>query len=234
MPGISPIGPFGTIRLDKVIFYNDLRMIIFVVEISRASLRSGVPEKTNAMWWRSIVLLFAAVAFCVSAAAQKVALKNNLLMDGMASPNLGLEFRTGASTSVDIPASLNLWSFGEGKKFKHVAVQPEFRWWSCQPFAGHFWGLHAHYASYNVGGIGPFSTIEDNRYDGWLAGAGISYGYNWILAPRWSIEASVGVGYAYFSYDKYPCGRCRPRIHSGTKHYFGPTKIAVTLVFLIK
>lgn len=99
-------------------------MLIFVVEISRASLRSGVPEKTNAMWWRSIVLLFAAVAFCVSAAAQKVALKNNLLMDGMASPNLGLEFRTGASTSVDIPASLNLWSFGEGKKFKHVAVQP--------------------------------------------------------------------------------------------------------------
>ncbi|WP_295940333.1 DUF3575 domain-containing protein [uncultured Alistipes sp.] len=183
---------------------------------------------------KKIILLFIALVSCTLVSGQKVALKNNLLMDAMASPNLGIEFKTGKRTTLEIPASLNLWSFSSDKKFKHVAVQPEFRWWSCQPFAGHFWGIHAHYASYNVGGIGPFTTIKDNRYDGWLAGAGFTYGYNWVLGRRWSLEATVGVGYAYMSYDKYGCGKCQPLDKRGTKHYFGPTKIGLTLVFLIK
>ena len=186
------------------------------------------------MQTQKLILVLIAVLSCAVTSAQKIALKNNLLMDAMASPNLSLEFKVGTRMTIDIPASLNLWSFSDTKKFKHFAVQPEVRWWLCQPFTGHFWGVHAHYASYNVGGIGPFKTIKDNRYEGWLTGAGISYGYNWILAPRWSIEATVGVGYAYLSYDKYPCGKCQPLTRHRTTHYFGQTKFALTLVFLFK
>lgn len=186
------------------------------------------------MWRKCIILLITAAAATGVANAQKVALKNNLLMDGMASPNLAVEFKMGARTTLEIPASLNLWTFGDNKKFKHVAVQPEFRWWLCAPFTGHFFGIHGHYARYNVGGIGPFSTIKHNRYEGWLAGAGVSYGYSWILGPRWSIEATAGVGYAYMDYDKYPCGKCEPASGHKTKHYFGPTRLAVSIIFLIK
>ena len=186
------------------------------------------------MWHKEIILLITATVFCTVASAQKVAIKNNLLMDGMASPNLGIEFKTGNRNTLEIPASFNLWNFSDDRKFKHFAVQPEFRWWLCEPFTGHFWGIHAHYAFYNVGGIGPFSSIKNNRYEGWVAGAGLSYGYNWIISPRWSIEFSVGAGYAYFSYDKYPCGKCQPKSYHKNKHYFGPTKAALTLVYLIK
>ena len=172
--------------------------------------------------------------FCMFASAQKVAVKNNLLMDAMASVNFGVEFKTGVRTTLNIPASMNLWSFSDDKKFKHVAVQPEFRWWKCQPFTGHFLGVHAHYASYNVGGIGPFKTIKDNRYEGWLIGAGVSYGYNWILAPRWSLETTVGIGYAHMTHDKYACGKCQPKIGREHVNYFGLTKLGLTLVFLLK
>ena len=181
-----------------------------------------------------IIFLIVAAALSGTAYAQKIALKNNLLMDGMASVNLGAEFATGARTSVEVPASLNLWSFSDSKKFKHFAVQPEFRWWVCQPFTGHFFGAHAHYASYNVGGLGPFKAIRNYRYEGWLAGAGVSYGYDWILGPRWSLEATVGVGYAYMSMDKFPCGRCRLPVAHKRVHYFGPTRISVSVIFLIK
>jgi len=183
---------------------------------------------------RKLTIVLIALVGCTSAYAQKVALKNNFLMDGMASPNLAVEFRTGIRTTLEIPASVNLWSFSDDKKFKHIAVQPEFRWWTCQPFSGHFFGIHAHYASFNAGGIGPFNTIKNNRYEGWLAGGGVTYGYTWILAPRWSLEASVGAGYAYLSYDKFPCGKCQPKSYHKNKHYFGPTKAALTLVFMIK
>lgn len=183
---------------------------------------------------KGFILLIIAVSVCTFANAQKVALKNNLFMDAMAAVNLGAEFKIGKRTTLDVPASLNLWSFSDSKKFKHFAVQPEFRWWKCEPFTGHFLGIHAHYASYNVGGIGPFKTIKDNRYEGWLVGAGVSYGYHWLIAPRWSLETTVGIGYAYMSHDKYPCGKCQPSVGHKKAHYFGPTRLGLTLVFLLK
>lgn len=181
------------------------------------------------------ILLFVLISFYPSVVkAQNIALKNNLFIDATASVNLGLEFRTGERTTLLIPGSLNLWNFTEKRKFKHAATQPEFRWWVCEPFTGHFWGVHAHYAFYNVGGIGPFTALKNNRYEGWLLGAGVSYGYDWILGPRWTLEATVGVGYAYLDYDKYPCGKCEALTGSKTRHYFGPTKLGLTFVFLIK
>lgn len=183
---------------------------------------------------KGFILLVMAILFCSVTKAQKVALKNNLLMDGMASANLGVEFKVGVRTTLDIPGSLNLWSFSDNKRFKHFAVQPEFRWWKCQPFTGHFVGVHAHYASYNVGGIRPFKIIKNNRFEGWLLGAGVSYGYNWLIAPRWSLETTVGMGYAYMSHDKFRCGKCQPAIGHQNKHYFGLTRLGVTLIFLIK
>ncbi|MCD7901965.1 MAG: DUF3575 domain-containing protein [Bacteroides sp.] len=181
-----------------------------------------------------VILLFIATVFTTHAYTQNVALKNNLILDGTASVNLGVEFKTGKRTTAEIPFSFNSWDYSEDKKLKHIAVQPEFRWWACSPFTGHFWGIHGHYAFFNAGGVGPFTSLKENRYEGWLAGAGVSYGYNWILAPRWSIEATVGVGYAYISYDKFRCGKCQPPITQGTKNYFGLTKVGLTFVFLLK
>lgn len=38
--------------------------------------------------------------------------------------------------------------------------------------------------------------LGNYRYDGKIYGAGISYGYHWILKNRWSMEATIGAGYA--------------------------------------
>ena len=186
------------------------------------------------LMYRKVIILMIISTLCISARAQVLALKNNFLMDAMASPNLGVEFKVGRKATIDIPASFNFWNFSDDKKFKHFAVQPEFRWWVCQPFGGHFFGAHAHYAYYNVGGLSPFRTLKDNRYEGWLVGAGVSYGYNRLLSPRWSLEATIGVGYAYMSHDKYPCGKCRPSVGHRSRHYFGPTRAAVSLIYLLK
>lgn len=166
--------------------------------------------------------------------AQKWAVKSNLLYDATTTINLGAELKLGKRTTLDMPFSLNPWTFSDSKKFKHFLVQPEFRWWLCEPFTGHFWGVHAHYAYFNVGGVQPLKIIRNNRHEGWLVGAGISYGYDWLIGGRWSLEATIGVGYAYIDYDRYGCGNCGPKLKSDGYHYFGPTKVGVTLVFLIK
>ena len=161
-------------------------------------------------------------------------IKTNLLYDATATFNLGLEFRTGRHTSFDLPFNFNPWTFSNDRKWKHILVQPEFRWWLRETFDGHFFGLHGHYAYYNISNLPkpPFSEyMNTHRFEGWLAGLGVSYGYRWNFNHRWALEATVGLGYAYLEYDKFDCGRCGELIDTEVKHYIGPTKVGLNLIY---
>ncbi len=162
-------------------------------------------------------------------------IKTNLLYDATTTINLGVEFGLGQKTSLEIPISYNPWTFDNNKKWKHILVQPEFRWWMGENrFKGSFFGLHAHYAYYNVGALDspPFTEyMNQYRFQGWLVGAGLSYGYRWNFSEHWGMEATLGVGYAYLSYDKYVCQTCGKKLGSETKNYFGPTKAGLSLIY---
>lgn len=195
---------------------------------------------------KRILLLLALFAGCLSPAfCQKVGLKTNLLYDATSTINLGIEVALSKRITLDVSGNLNPWSFRDNMKMKHILIQPEFRWWTCERYNGHFFGVHAHWAHYNWGGMLPwgfrngkmFGSIEnraiiDHRYQGWLAGAGLSYGYQWMLSKHWNFEASIGLGYAYLKYDKYLCHKCGKKIGEDSKHYFGPTKAALSLIYL--
>lgn len=176
---------------------------------------------------------------------QKAGIKTNLLYDATSTINLGAEIALGRRVTLDVSGNLNLWKFRDNRKMKHILVQPEIRWWTCERFNGHFFGLHFHWAHYNWGGMLPwgfrtgkmFGSVEsrpmlDHRYQGWLAGGGLTYGYQWLLGRHWNLEASIGVGYAYLDYDKYLCHKCGRRISADSRHYFGPTKAAISLIYL--
>lgn len=161
------------------------------------------------------------------------ALKSNLLLDATTSFSLGFETKIGRRLTLDVPVSYNPWTFPENRKWKHIFTQPEVRYWLCEPFYGHFLGAHAHYAFYNVGRL-PFGELRDHRYEGWLVGAGVSYGYHWMLGSNWSLEASLGLGYAYLDYEKFECYYCGDKLKDGKRHYFGATKVALSLIYIIK
>jgi len=181
-----------------------------------------------------------------SAHAQKVAVKTNLLYGaGTLTPNLGIEFGLGQRATLDLWGGYNPWNIEgtamDNKKWVHYLVQPEFRYWFCERFNGHFLGLHGLYGQYNVGGIevpnifGSEPLMDKNhRYEGSAYGGGLSYGYHWMWNKRWGMEFTVGFGAARFEYDKYKCEMCSEVIGKESKTYFGPTKAGITLVFLIK
>lgn len=76
--------------------------------------------------------------------------------------------------------------------------------------------------------------IYINSYEGWFIGAGVSYGYHLIMSPRFSMEFSVGVGYAYLGYDKNRCTNCKKKLDEKSTHYFGPTQASIALVYMLK
>ncbi len=162
-------------------------------------------------------------------------IKTNLLYDLTATINLGVEFRIGRRMSLDLPFNYNPFQFSNNRKWKHFLAQPEVRWWLGEDvFRGHFVGAHAHYAFFNIGNLphGPFSEyMQQHRFQGNAYGVGASYGYRWNFSHRWGMEATLGVGYIYKEYDVFECRTCGDFIASKKKHYFGPTKIGVSLIY---
>lgn len=192
-------------------------------------------------------IMMVAALFSSTAFAQEVGIKTNLLYDATTTINLGMEFKIASQWTMDISGNYNPWTFSDDRKMKLWLVQPEARWWICERFNGHFVGVHALGGQYNIGGMLPWGfkngkmmgfikneNIMENRYEGWTVGVGASYGYHWILGRRWGLEATIGLGYAYFNYDKYKCEHCGEKLKSGHQNYFGPTKIGVSLIYMIK
>ena len=186
-------------------------------------------------------LVAVACGIAMSINAQKVALKSDLLADGILNPNLGIEVGIAPKWTLDVTGQFNLWTLSHDRRWKHWAMQPEARYWFCDRFAGHFVGLHLHGGQYNIGGVdGKINflgtdarKLNDTRYQGWFAGAGIAYGYARILGRHWNIEAEIGLGYSYTRYDRFQCEGCGRKIETDRPHnYFGLTKTAINIVYL--
>lgn len=171
-------------------------------------------------------------------AFSRLALKTNLLQGLTTTFNLGTEVRLNDYLSLDLAVGYNPWTFSDNKKLKHILVQTELRYWIQEPFNGHFLGVHPTYVNFNTGNLDlPLDILpglEEYRYRGNGYGLGVSYGYQWILSPRWSMEASFGFGYLYLDYTRYECKTCGGKVDDGSKHYFGPTRAAVSLIYILK
>jgi hypothetical protein len=89
---------------------------------------------------------------------------------------------------------------------------------------------------FDMGGVDipiwELENLKDRRYDGSAIGFGISYGYQWILSSRWGLEATLGIGYARFDYDIYSV-EGGVKIGENKKDYFGPSKGAISITYVI-
>ena len=158
-------------------------------------------------------MLGIAMSLSTLAFGQSVALKTNLVDDALLNVNAGIEVGLAPKWTLDIPASFNAWTLSHDRRWKHWWVQPGARYWFCNRFAGHFVGVHTQGGQYNMGGFDGkwnlFGTdarkLRDTRYQGWFLGAGVSYGYSFILGKHWNLEGEIGIGYSYTRYDSYPC-----------------------------
>lgn len=195
-----------------------------------------------------LLILSIILSFSLHGFAQEFALKSNLLYDAMTTPNLGVEIGLPGRSTLNIVYGLNPWTFGSGdngqRKAKHWVVQPEYRWWHCSKFNGSFIGVHALGGQLNAANVdipvpGFFFNgdnlqkgVKDYRYEARFAGAGVTYGYQWILGRHWNLEAEIGAGYIHAWYDKFACDECGAKIGSGGTNYVGLTKLGLSFLYI--
>ena len=172
------------------------------------------------------------------AAAQTVALKTNALYWATTTPNIGAEVRLAPRWTIGLTAGYNPFTYSDNTKLKHVLVEPEARYWLCSTYAGHFVGANLIYSHYNAGNIslplGVFPELDDHRFQGDIGAVGLLYGYSWMLSPRWSLEAVVGLGVGVTHYKKYTCEVCGSQVDEDTRWLFMPTKLALSVVYYLK
>ena len=193
----------------------------------------------------------------------RFSLKTNLLYGATTTINLGAEFFLNRYFTLDLLAGWNPWRHRANVKFAHWMIQPTLRFWIQEPFNGHFLGLSLMYCNFNVSGIRPpynligrhleptmtgvgtvgtfrmFSRLAQGGNDGYrfrgdAYSISLQYGHQWVLSPRWSIEAFINVGYMFLDYQLWRGGWCGRRLGSETRHYWGPTNAGISLIYIIR
>ena len=97
-----------------------------------------------------------------------------------------------------------------------------------KPLTGHHLGVYGQMLTYDfeLGGTGYQSKLS--------YGAGIEYGYSLPVAKRLNIDFGIGIGYLGGEYKEYePIDGHYVWQATRQRHWFGPTKAEISLVWLI-
>ena len=156
-----------------------------------------------------------------------IALKTNIAYDAIAVPNLAFEIQCSKHISVELPVMFSGWDISSEHAVRTFAIQPEGRWWLKKAGTGHFFGVHAHMALFNV-------KWDENRYQSInrpLLGAGVSYGYKLPFSRHWGAEFTLGAGYANMQYDTYYNIDNGAKIETKNRNYWGITRVSLSLSY---
>lgn len=164
-----------------------------------------------------------------------MALKTNMLYDAALVPNIGIEFFLGKG-----------WTIGADWMYAWWRIDRKHYYWrtyggdlyvrkyfgkkaGVKPLQGHHLGVYGQILTYDMetGGRGYLG-------DRWSWGAGIEYGYSLPVARKLNIDFSIGAGYLTGEYMEYlPMDGHYVWQSTRQRHWFGPTKAEISLVWLL-
>ena len=167
-----------------------------------------------------------------------VALRTNLLYDATLSPNLGFDVRVDSAWTVGLLAGVNAWDIDktENKKWRHMLFSLRARKFRKNLFEKGYYEGDLIYSHFNVGNIkfpfGLYSAVKNHRLQGDLVALGGKYGYSWILARDWRIEAEGGIAVGYAWFKEYDCPHCGAFLGNGDRIFLLP-QLGINVVYII-
>lgn len=184
------------------------------------------------------ITLCIALMMALQMSAQQVTVSNNLLYDAWLTPNLRLGVRLSPHWSMGLTGGYRPWPADENtsRKWKHLLVSPDLRYWTDSVNVHHFFGVNLIYSHYNVADVkfpfGLWKSVRDERRQGDLGTLGAFYGYSLPIARHWNIEALVGAAVGYTKFDRFECGHCGTKMGNEHKWFVIP-QAALSIVYNI-
>lgn len=162
-----------------------------------------------------------------------LAIKSNLLFDSFVIPNIGAEI--GIYKGLTISGSYyNIWLRDKAwtSWYRFEGFEAGVNWYfnkENRPFKGHHIGIYGQLVTWDF-------TINGRGYlaERWAYGGGISYGYILPIGKRFNLDFEIGIGYLGGNMHKYiPEDGHRVWQSYEPFHWIGPTKLGITLQWLI-
>lgn len=172
-----------------------------------------------------------------------MSLSTNMLYDALLVPNIGAEFYLGKNLSVTANWMYGWWSKNNRHRYWRIyGGDLAVRYWfgkaaKEKPLTGHHAGVYGTIFTYDfefggrgqMGGKPGGSLWERAQY-----AVGLEYGYSLPIARRLNLDFTLGVGYMGGTYYDYrPVDGHYMWQKTVRRHWFGPTKLEVSLVWLI-
>ena len=240
--------------IKRTIFINYLWVSICQLDKNAELWTVKTKYQMKLMVNKPIVLALLLMISC-HVSAQSIALRTNLLYDATLTPNVGAELRIDSAWTAGVNVGLNAWDINKdkNKKWRHLLVAPNVRRYygrhTDREAADSLWGippaesrrvnyleLNAHYSHFNVSNtkipFGLYSTVKDRRLQGDLVALGAKYGWSWIMARHWRIEAEGGIAVGYAWFKEYDCAVCGTYYGKGDRIFLLP-QLGINVVYLI-
>lgn len=172
-----------------------------------------------------------------------MAIKTNLLYDAITIPNISAEFDLTKRFSLSAGYTHAWWSKADKNFFfRYYGAEASLRWWfgkssKVKPLQGHHIGVNYQILTYDfqLGKKGilagkPGGTLID-RPNHSIA---LEYGFSLPIARRLNLDFVIAAGYNWGIFEEYiPVDGHFIWQATKNRRYFGPTKLEVSLVWLI-
>ena len=230
---------FPALRASQLkLWYEKVYNPIGIVKIHRnISLDPGLPDYTLVMPELEPKLA------CFCHPKFYMAIKTNMLYDALLVPNIGAEFYVGRGWSIGADWMYAWWKTDRKHDYWRIyGGDIQVRKWfgraaEEKPLTGHHIGIYAQCYTYDfeLGGKGIMGGIPGkDLWDKCNWGVGLEYGYSLPITRRLNIDFGIGVGYFGGEYREYkPIDDHYVWQATKKRNYFGPTKLEVSLVWLI-
>ena len=164
-----------------------------------------------------------------------MALKTNMLYDVALVPNIGVEMYLGKKFSVAANWMYSWWkSDTKHNYWRTYGGDLEVRRYfgkkaEEKPLQGFHAGVYAQMLTYDFE-LGNRGYLGDR----WTWGGGLSLGYSLPVKRRLNLDFTLGLGYLGGEYKEYlPIDGCYVWQVTKQRNWFGPTKLEVSLVWLL-
>lgn len=172
-----------------------------------------------------------------------MSLRTNMLYDLGLVPNIGADFYLGKNFSLSAFWTYAWWKTDRKHWYwRTYGGDVAFRYWfgkaaAAKPLTGHHIGIYAQALTYDFefGNKGYMAGQPGgNIFDQANLGAGIEYGYSLPITPRLNLDFTASVGYMGGKCWEYVAeDDCYVWQRTKKTRWFGPTKLEVSLVWLI-
>lgn len=180
-----------------------------------------------------IIFLAGFMAFASNSEAQEFAVSSNVFQyANLLTLNAEASISVSRHFSIDAGVLYNPFRFRLGEDKHSVnnrqrAFYGGVRYWPWHVYSGWWLSAKAKYQEYNKGGFRGPETREGDR-----AGAGLSFGYTYMLTSFLNLEMGAGFWSGMDSYRIYSCPMCGDTLKKGKKVFILPDNFMLALSFI--